>query len=492
MPPTTIQTSHDPLISEIRMLLDFVTGSPLQTLRDLVIPDPDHPPAGDKPADAAPITLRNAAILNRLNDLETKVTTGGTVTSTDRTFLQLLRDALGTMVRPATGLTIAYTSMVVGRQRGRYSHSRSMRAEQAYASLAGPATRHRWAQRILLALAVAITSFAVWESAHVAFGRSLLQSVQALQVQQVAIAQDMTKLLDASRPPTTSAPIMIGGIALPAAPILRLCDRPRVLAFALRQQGQTGPRMGELESATLFESPAQQALCDRDIILAAKFAIAHDGLLSFQSDWTSVLRSGDSLPARLLDILITRDPGPPGDPPGAPPCTPAAAPAVTNAASLCPSTTTATTTNRHDPAPSPVHFAAQADVDFAIAPVLLILGNYVLPIVFALLGATVYVILDFYSKVRDSLLAPRDAILSWIRLVLGMVLGACVGLFFSTANPGLSAPAGAALADSITLSASGLAFIAGFGVEGVFGMLDSLVRRIFSGDQDKATHLAPQ
>ncbi len=469
MPPTTVPVSHDPLISEIRMLLDFVTGSPIQTLHDLIIPDPDRPPADTQPQASEPPTLRNAAILNRLNDLEAKVTGGGTVTSTDRTFLQLLRDALGTMVRPATGLSIAYTSMVVGRQRGPYSLSRAMRAEQAYASLAGPAIRHRWAQRILLGLAVAITAVAVWQSAHVALGRSLLQSVQALETQQAANAQDMTKLLDATRPQTTPTQLTLGALTIPAAPILRLCDRPRVLAYALRLQGQPAPHIDELQNATLFESPAQQSLCDRDTVLAAKFAIAHDGLLNFMSDWTSILRSGDS-------ALFSARPKPRQPAPRDP-----------RIASIDPA---ATAPDIDAPTPPPPSRGATAgDVDFAIAPVLLILGNYVLPIVFALLGATVYVILDFYSKVRDSLLAPRDAILSWIRLVLGMVLGACVGLFFSAANPNAAAPAGAALADSITLSASGLAFIAGFGVEGVFGMLDSLVRRIFSADQDKGARL---
>jgi len=40
---------------------------------------------------------------------------------------------------------------------------------------------------------------------------------------------------------------------------------------------------------------------------------------------------------------------------------------------------------------------------------------------------------------------------------------------------------------SIALSASGLAFLAGFGAEGVLGLLDTLVRRVFSGDQDKGS-----
>lgn len=387
--------SHDPLVSEIRMLLDFVTGSPVQTLKDLVIPDPDHPQTGD----AAPITLRNAAVLNRLNDLEAKITAGGCITSSDRTFLQLLRDALGTMVRPATGLTIAYTSMVVGRQRGRNTQSRAQRAEQAYAALAAPATRHRWAQRILLCIAVAITGFAVWESAHVALGRSLLLSVQSLQTQQAAISQEMNKLLDASRPAPLSTPASIGGLTLPAGPILRLCDRPRVLAFALQQQAQqqikSSPQLpifqlNDTQKATLFESPAQQSLCDRDAILAAKFTIAHDGLLHFMSDWTSVIIPGDSLRSRMLTAISARDPAPAAQPSNL-------------LASLEPDSAPVRPV---DPARRPTHIATEADVDFAIGPVLLILGNYVLPIVFALLGATVYVILDFYSKVRDSLLAP--------------------------------------------------------------------------------------
>jgi hypothetical protein len=35
---------------------------------------------------------------------------------------------------------------------------------------------------------------------------------------------------------------------------------------------------------------------------------------------------------------------------------------------------------------------------------------------------------------------------------------------------------------SLTLSASGLAFLAGFGVEGVFSMLQALSRRMFSAE----------
>ena len=442
------------IISEIRLLQDFVTGSPAQTLKDLTIPDPYAPPAV---GDAEPAVMKNAKVLNRLNELE--LSHGTVLTGADQTFLQLLRDALGVMVRPASGLTIAYTAMVVGNPRAPYGRSRAMRAQQAYASLAGPARRHRWAQRVLLALALCFTITAVWESAHVALGRSMLQSVQSLHAQQAAISTEMTKLLEAGR--QSAAPVNVavpvGDLAVPGSPVLRLCDRPRVLAWHLHLQNNDIFRMDDTHVATLFETPAQQELCDRDTILAAQFRVAHEGLLRFKSDGVSMISSNDSLPGQVTAL-----------------------------------------TKRHlmrwtgmEASGTPVFTLAETetDVDFSIAPALLVLGNYVLPIIFALLGATVYVILDFYSKIRDSMLAPRDAVLSWIRLVLGMVIGACVGLFFTGSNPA-SVPAGANLAESITLSASGLAFIAGFGVEGVFGMLDSLVRRVFTGNQDQGGRLA--
>ena len=445
------------VINEIRMLLDFVTGSPVQTLKDLAIPDPNLPPPT---GDTDPVLMKNAAVLNRLNDLELKAANGGVLTSAERTFLQLLRDALGAMVRPATGLTIAYSAMVVGNQRAPYAQSRAMRAQQAYASLAGPALRHRWAQRLLLCIALCVTVGAVWESARVALGRSLLQSVQSLHIQQAALSDEMTKLLEAGRQTGFTPPVPPGKLTLPVPVVLRLCDWPRVIAWKLHALDADDYRMDATHDATVYQTPAQQSLCDRDIILAADFRIAHDGLIRFASDWVSMISPGGGFPSRATPAPRRQL----AELTGA-----SAAPLMSGAGQQ-------------------VVADDETDVDFTVGPSLLVLGNYVLPIIFALLGATVYVILDFYSKIRDSLLSPRDAVLSWIRLVLGMVLGACVGLFFSGSNPA-AVPSGAGLGDAITLSASGLAFIAGFGVEGVFGMLDSLVRRIFSGDQDNGARL---
>jgi hypothetical protein len=95
-----------------------------------------------------------------------------------------------------------------------------------------------------------------------------------------------------------------------------------------------------------------------------------------------------------------------------------------------------------------------------------------------MLGAAAFAIRDFYGKAASNLLLPGDRMLSWVRLILGVLIGACIGLFFSSGQP--AAPAHSDnLLGALTLSASGLAFIGGYGVEGVFAMLNALVGRVF-------------
>jgi hypothetical protein len=149
-------------LSEIRMLVDYVAASSVRTLDDLKIYDPGSDP---------PAELNAGQLLLRLDQIEAR-TTDQSYTPSDLALIQVTRDALGRLVRPSSGLSVAYTAMVVGNQRGRKSESRATLAQQAYPGLVSTAKAHRWAQRILLALAVVITISAVWESAKVALGKS--------------------------------------------------------------------------------------------------------------------------------------------------------------------------------------------------------------------------------------------------------------------------------------------------------------------------------
>ncbi len=107
----------------------------------------------------------------------------------------------------------------------------------------------------------------------------------------------------------------------------------------------------------------------------------------------------------------------------------------------------------------------------------------VLPLYYGFLGAGAAVVRNIWGKMRDSLLSPRDIILSWGQLALGAVIGVSIGLITPS---GVGTQSAAGLASSVTLTPSALSFIAGFGVEGVFVMLESLIKRVFNIPEPKS------
>lgn len=106
-----------------------------------------------------------------------------------------------------------------------------------------------------------------------------------------------------------------------------------------------------------------------------------------------------------------------------------------------------------------------------------IMGSAVLPFLYGLLGAGAAIVRSLSRKIRASLLSPRDLQLALQQLALGAVIGACIGLF--VAAPGTQRP-GDSLLGPVTLSASAISFIAGFGVDAVFQTLEALIVRIFN------------
>jgi hypothetical protein len=104
-----------------------------------------------------------------------------------------------------------------------------------------------------------------------------------------------------------------------------------------------------------------------------------------------------------------------------------------------------------------------------------IIGTAVLPFLYGLLGAGAAIIRSLSRKIRASLLSPRDLHLSFQQLALGAVIGACIGLFVSA--PGSD---GDSILGPVTLSASAISFVAGFGVEAVFQAIEALITRIFN------------
>ena len=130
-------------------------------------------------------------------------------------------------------------------------------------------------------------------------------------------------------------------------------------------------------------------------------------------------------------------------------------------------------------------FSGDVDEEQWVAALFQVLGGVILPIFYGMLGAGAAVVRTISAKIRDSVLAPRDRMLAIIQLLLGAVIGGCIGLFITPPGAGTNAQPG--LLGAVQLSASALCFVAGFGVESVFAALESMIRRVFNvGDPTAA------
>ena len=117
-----------------------------------------------------------------------------------------------------------------------------------------------------------------------------------------------------------------------------------------------------------------------------------------------------------------------------------------------------------------------------------VLGNYVMPILYGLLGSMAFLLRRHGDRLSAQLLSPRDRPANHIRLLLGVVIGGCIGLFYSGSS--VSQTTGM-LGIVTTLSASAVAFLAGYGVEATFKTLDALLAHMFRvNSTDKPATLA--
>jgi hypothetical protein len=412
------------LLNEIRMLVDYIAANPTHSLGEIHIKDPR--------SHTEEISID--VILSRLDEIDSELehpsemSAEHSIKPEDTAFLQIIRDTLNGIARPASSLTIAYTALVTGSRRSKDTESREKLARKAYGGMISIAHWHRLTQWVLLALALFITLLAVRESSNVALGRDYMRNLASLQTQQASIAAEKTRL-DGMLPPPALLPIENERLASPkdadsnkpVVSVFDLCARADALANYFTRQTIELPLRAQVHD-----------VCGRDFVLQTNLDIVRKQLKAYEGNWREMLG--------LLAILkLGQDP-------------------LTSLK------------------------LGQNDVEFITGPVLTMWGNYMLPVIFGLLGILVFVILDFYGKIRDSRLDPRDHWLSVIRLVLGLVTGSCIGLFYSATVPADTSPT-ESVAAALSLSASGIAFLAGYGVDGVFNMLEGLVSRVFVAQQ---------
>jgi hypothetical protein len=91
-----------------------------------------------------------------------------------------------------------------------------------------------------------------------------------------------------------------------------------------------------------------------------------------------------------------------------------------------------------------------------------IVGSFVLPILFGAAGAIAYVIRTISDQIKSTTFSRQSPIRHLMRVVLGGFAGIVVGLFTG-------------LTGQFNLSPLAIAFLAGYGVEGLFSMFDSII-----------------
>jgi len=369
-------------------------------------------------------------------------------------FLQAVRDALVGMTAPATGLTVAYTTLVTGESRDGNTESAHGLASRAYNMMTRRARWHSVFAYILLFATVGLTLLAAYDATRAALGKSLLQNMDLLRVQQTAILAEKLKLETSLDKPGDEKEFTANGVKLLPAQWVPLCDRPLHRKFVAVKNGFEMTPDAQGQPLSLAASPAERDLCGRDSVLAKNIAIVHREMEKFLKASFPVGVFGSFFSTSQLDDHE------------------------------CPNGTTPKGSGNGSADASAAH-AGKCDVEFTIAPLLQVATNYSLPLLFGFIGSLLYVMLDYFTKIRANTLHPKDLPLMALRLILGLVVAASVSLLVSSyAGPALPSVAsgGAAagsLVASLTLSASGLAFLAGFGAEAVFNLLQGVIERVF-------------
>lgn len=462
-------------LNEIYLLLDFISGRPDKDLNALndKIKDPD----GLKDSN-----LTAGEVIQRISIL--RYPPEGTIEqkSKDAAFLLQVKDALNSIAYPARGLTIAYTTLFTdpGRSTGA---RRPALAGRAYPTLVNHA---KWFRRINIVLAsvglvtMILAAVLLW---LITYGVQLTARFEEAKRNDTASAARVFDQLNS---------LKAGGADLSSYEIVEVCKLNKAKSgdhrqgLALSQSGAADePKRSQDSGARRSSIPAMDTSAVQQA--CADYAFKHAQLCVTVADFGAYADSaifkamGTLLPVHRSSLAEECDiyPDNGGDRKAG-----ALGASVSNSRldsmirfSAATNDTTAPRAKPEAPALTdpPASRRGRQEDAISIAGVLSVTSNYLLPMVFGLCGSIVAVIRSVQNKINDSLLVPRDRALAMIRLPLGMIAGVTVGLFLS--------PDGAAKSTSglggFTLSASGIAFLAGYGAEAFFRTLDGIVDRIF-------------
>ena len=181
MPDNSRSTALDPdlLTAEIGLLLDYLSGLPERILTS-------HPhgylPLGCETYDEA---------LTHYFSIDEKVRRGETLVSSEIQFLVDLRDYLNSWAEPATGASIAFTTLVV--RKSPEARKGKADAERAYPEWIQPAWALRTIMGAMLYLAVTITLMIAAFAAYIYIGNSKIANIAEINARLTSLDQEILR-----------------------------------------------------------------------------------------------------------------------------------------------------------------------------------------------------------------------------------------------------------------------------------------------------------
>jgi hypothetical protein len=444
-------------LNEVYLLLDFISGRPDKHVWALGndTPDPDD----------VRRSLTPFEVMQRICELSYPPTGTAELNAKNAAFLLYVRDRLNSLAYPARGLSIAYTYMFVGDDapiliRRKSSDekvlSRVSIAVQAYPSLQRSARGLRFIKSCMTAAALIITIFAALVLSIVTYGVQVTSRFEA----------DRSNVTDITSSFYTA-------LAQQTQPDPQLQRSGRQVCEYCSAKGVKGLNNDLLQ------------ICNDFSYIQARYQKAIEDATAFgDSAWFHALShllpvspsSHEEAPTALANLDAQKRVAKTGHASEA--TAMAAQPTGDNVCSDNAPEEQGNATGTND---DPGGKRGKQENIQSITVVLSTYANYILPILFGLIGTIASMARSIQQKASQSLLAPRDKTLAIMRIPLGLVAGITVGMFFNPSTVVSQITSGAGV---LTLSASGLAFLAGYGADRFFTMLDAVIRSLFVVDHD--------
>jgi hypothetical protein len=434
-------------LNEVHLLIDFVTGRADRSLSTLSMPDPGNPAK----------TLTSGEVIKAIAEMRYPPKGTDAVNARNAAILLVAKDQLSALATPATGLTIAYTRLFIGeeagvpfwsafrrraepgRNRERHHDIRIDLAQRSFPSLQAHAGKfRRWRDRLALfsLFWLILTALAYWDAG---LGRTALERLDQDWKTVVGELNNNPALIRCEAGKTESAE--------------RVADL-QANDIAFREQFAC-------RKYNYLRVTAQTAGWEvKDV-----FHCGNMGLAQLAHVWCwNWLLSGSAVNRDTYD-----NPEPaPGDARQVQARVQATAETVGQKLGQAPADTG-----------TQVSQYAKANVAYwqTATSILSVFTAYILPMMFALLGTLIGAFRAILNRIRANELAPRDLVRMKIGIPTGLVAGIAVGLFLGPSSVPVQGAGG--VSGQLTLTASGLGFLAGYASQSFFGFLDNIIRNIF-------------